>query len=524
MDFGLLLQSFGHILLSPSVLLMVFIGVAGGITVGALPGLTATMGVALLVPFTFGRPPTESLAMLLGIYCGGMYGGSISAILIRTPGTPAAAATVLEGYPMGQKGEAGRALSMALFASFCGGMIGALIMTFLSPVVSGIALKFGPVEYFALALFGLSVIISISGESLVKGVMSGVFGLLLATVGFDPISGFPRFTLGRVELLEGPPFIPTLIGLFAVSEIFNSIEKMGVVKPVKAAIDRYLPSWADIKVSSRNILKSSLIGTFIGAIPGAGGDIAAFVSYGEAKRSSKYPHKFGTGVVEGVAAAEAANNSCSGGAMIPLLSLGVPGDAVTAVLLGAFIVQGMQPGPLLYIEHLDVVYNIFASMIVANIVMLILGIAGIRFFARVILVKRDILNPVIFVLSLVGSFAMRQNVFDVWLTLAFGVLGWLMMRAKFPLSPILLALILGPMAEANLRRALTISQGNASILVSRPIANGLMVLAAASLVVGVINQRKILRLMAEQAAKEEAADEAASTAAPKAAEPVAADQ
>ncbi|HRZ88663.1 MAG TPA: tripartite tricarboxylate transporter permease, partial [Spirochaetia bacterium] len=336
MDFGLFLTSLGNVVLHPSVLLMVFIGVAGGITIGALPGLTATMGVALLVPFTFGRPPTESLAMLLGIYCGAMYGGSISAILIRTPGTPAAAATVLEGYPMGQKGQAGRALSMALFASFCGGTIGALIMTFLSPVVSRFALEFGPVEYFALALFGLSVIISISGDSVVKGVMSGMFGLLLATIGFDPISGFPRYTFGRVELLEGPAFIPTLIGLFAVSEILNSIEKMGVLKEIKASIDRYIPSWQDIKVSLKNIVKSSLIGTAIGSIPGAGGDIAAFVSYGEAKRSSKHPHLYGTGVIEGVAATEAANNACSGGAMIPLLSLVVPGAAVTAVLLGAF--------------------------------------------------------------------------------------------------------------------------------------------------------------------------------------------
>lgn len=501
MDFGLFLTSLGNVVLHPSVLLMVFIGVAGGITIGALPGLTATMGVALLVPFTFGRPPTESLAMLLGIYCGAMYGGSISAILIRTPGTPAAAATVLEGYPMGQKGQAGRALSMALFASFCGGTIGALIMTFLSPVVSRFALEFGPVEYFALALFGLSVIISISGDSVVKGVMSGMFGLLLATIGFDPISGFPRYTFGRVELLEGPAFIPTLIGLFAVSEILNSIEKMGVLKEIKASIDRYIPSWQDIKVSLKNIVKSSLIGTAIGSIPGAGGDIAAFVSYGEAKRSSKHPHLYGTGVIEGVAATEAANNACSGGAMIPLLSLGVPGDAVTAVLLGAFVIQGLQPGPLLYREHLDVVYNVFASMLVANVAMLLVGMAGIRLFARIILVKREILNPVIFVLSLVGSFAMRQNIFDVGLTLAFGVLGWIMMRAKFPLSPILLALILGPMTEANLRRALTISQGDYSILVSRPIAIALFVLAALSLVVGILNQRKIRKLLAESVEK-----------------------
>jgi len=393
---------------------------------------------------------------------------------------------------------------MALFSSFCGGMIGAIIMIFLSPLVSRVALQFGPVEYFALALFGLSVIISISGDSVVKGVMSGMFGLLLATMGFDPISGFPRFTFGRVELLEGPAFIPTLIGLFAVSEIFNSVEKMGTIKEVKAKIDRYLPNWPDIKISIRNIIKSSLIGTAIGSIPGAGGDIAAFVSYGEAKRSSKHPHLFGTGVIEGVAATEAANNSCAGGAMIPLLSLGVPGDAVTAVLLGAFIIQGLQPGPLLYIEHLDVVYNVFASMIVANIVMLLVGMAGIRFFARIILVKREILNPVIFILSIVGSFAMRQNVFDIGLTLGFGVLGWLMMRAKFPLSPILLALILGPMAEANLRRALTISQGNFSILVSRPIALGLMALAVLSLVAGVYNQRKIRKMLSDLTEKEAA--------------------
>lgn len=505
MDFGLFAQSLVSIVSSPLVMFAVVLGVTGGIIIGALPGLTATMGVALLVPFTFGRPPTESLAMLMGIYCGGMYGGSISAILIRTPGTPAAAATVLEGYPLGQKGQAGRALSMALFASFCGGMIGALVMTFLSPAVSKFALEFGPTEYFALALFGLSVIVSISGDSIVKGAISGVFGLLMATIGFDPISGYPRFTFGRMELLEGPAFIPTLIGLFAISEILNSVEKMGALEEIKARIDRYLPSWADIKASAKNILKSSFIGTGIGAIPGAGGDIAAFVSYGEAKRSSKHPHLFGSGVIEGVAATEAANNACSGGAMIPLLSLGVPGDAVTAVLLGAFIIQGLQPGPLLYVEHIDVVYKVFASMIVANIVMLLVGMAGIQLFARVILVKREILNPAIFVLSLVGAFAMRQNLFDVWLSIGFGVLGWIMMRAKFPLSPILLALILGPMAEANIRRALAISQGDPLVLVSRPIAIALYCLAAASLVAGALNQRRIRKMLAEAAAAEAAA-------------------
>ncbi len=483
---------------TPSILLMICVGTVAGIVIGALPGLTATMGVALLVPLTFGRPPLESLSMLMGIYCGAMYGGAISAILIRTPGTPAAAATILEGYPMARRGEAGRAMAMALFASFFGGIVGALIMTFASPFVSSVALEFGPVEYFGLAIFGLSVIISISGRSLIKGMMSAFFGLLICTTGFDPISGFPRFTFGIVEMMEGPPFIPTLIGLFAVSEVFNEVQKSGVVQQIQAKLDQYLPSWSDIKYCFKELCRSSIIGTVIGAIPGAGGDIAAFISYGEAKRASKNPERYGHGEIEGLAASECANNSCSGGAMIPLLSLGVPGDAVTAVLLGAFVIQGLQPGPMLYKEHMDIVYQIFASMMLAQFAMQFIGMAGIQLFARVIMVDRAILTPAIFVLSCVGAFAMRSNIFDVYCTLFFGVLGYIMMRYDYPLSPILLALILGPMAESNLRRALVISSGDFSILFSRPIAVGLMVLAVLSLVLAIRGHKKVEAKLAEQ--------------------------
>ena len=481
---------------TPSILFMICVGTTAGIVIGALPGLTATMGVALLVPLTFGRPPLESLSMLMGIYCGAMYGGAISAILIRTPGTPAAAATVLEGYPMARRGEAGRAMAMALFASFFGGVVGALIMTFASPFISSVALEFGPVEYFGLAIFGLSVIISISGRSLIKGMMSAFFGLLIASIGFDPISGFPRFTFGMVEMMEGPPFIPTLIGLFAVSEVFNEVQKSGGVQQIKARLDQYLPSWKDIKYCFKELCRSSIIGTVIGAIPGAGGDIAAFISYGEAKRASKHPERYGKGEIEGLAASECANNSCSGGAMIPLLSLGVPGDAVTAVLLGAFVIQGLQPGPMLYKEHIDIVYQIFASMMLAQFAMQFIGMAGIQLFARVIMVDRAILTPAIFVLSTVGAYAMRSNVFDVYTTLAFGLLGYVMMRYDYPLSPILLALILGPMAEANLRRAMVISGGDPSILVSRPIAVGLMALAVLSLVLSIRGHRRVEAQMA----------------------------
>jgi putative tricarboxylic transport membrane protein len=492
MDFnwGLMMSSYGAVF-TPSIILMICVGTTAGIVIGALPGLTATMGVALLVPLTFGRPALESISMLIGIYCGAMYGGSISAILIRTPGTPAGAATVLDGYPMAKRGEAGRAMSMALFASFFGGVVGALIMTFASPYISSIALEFGPVEYFGLAIFGLSVIVSISGRSLIKGAMSAFLGLLIASIGFDPISGFPRFTMGMMEMMEGPPFIPTLIGLFAVSEVFNEVQKTGKIQQAKANLDRYLPTWTDIKASFKTLVRSSLIGTGIGAIPGAGGDIAAFVAYGEAKRASKHPEKFGTGEINGVAASESANNACSGGAMIPLLSLGVPGDAVTAVLLGAFVVQGLQPGPMLYKEHMDVVYQIFASMMLAQFAMQFIGMAGIRLFAKVILVDRAILTPAIFVLSMVGAFAMRSNLFDVYTTLAFGIIGYLLARYDYPLSPILLALILGPMAESNLRRALVISSGDPAILFSRPIAIGLMLLAVTSLVMSIRGHRKV---------------------------------
>ena len=378
-DYGLLWHSYSNIF-TLNIMFLIFVGVTAGIVIGALPGLTATMGVALLIPLTFGRPPLASLSMLMGIYTGAMYGGAISAILIRTPGTPAAAATVLEGYPMCQKGLAGSAMAMSLFSSFVGGIIGCIIMIFMSPLISGFALEFGPVEYFALAIFGLSVIISISGRSLVKGVMVGFFGLLLASMGLDPISGYPRFTFGFSELMEGPNFIPTLIGLFAVSEVIANIEKMLKTQKVKAKLNQYLPSWSDIKRSTAALIKGSLIGTIVGAIPGAGGDIAAFIAYAETKRSSKTPELFGTGMVEGVAATESANNSCQGGAMIPLLSLGVPGDAVTAVLLGAFVIQGLQPGPLLYKEHMDLVYAIFASMVVAQFVMQFVGMVGMQIF------------------------------------------------------------------------------------------------------------------------------------------------
>lgn len=490
MDIELFIEALGGIL-QWKPLLMIFAGVAGGILIGSLPGLTATMGVALLVPFTFGLPFNESIGMLLGIFSGSVYGGSISAILINTPGTPAAAATLLDGYPLSQKGEAGRALSMSVLASFVGGFTGALIMTFLSPQISQLALKFSAAEYFGLAIFGLSIIISVSGKSILKGVIVGFLGLLISTIGMDPVSGYPRFTFGSMNLFEGPAFIPTLIGLFAFAEIFKGVEQLSSTKQVVSKINSVFPSITDIKRTWKDMAKSSVLGTFIGSIPGAGSDIAAFVGYSEAKRRSKTPEKFGTGQIEGVAAAESANNACSGGAMIPMLSLGVPGDAVTAILLGAFVIQGIQPGPMLYKEDLDVVYSVFSAMLVANIAMLIVGFLGVRFFARAITVRKSILLPAIFIMSIVGAYSMRNNMFDVWLALGFGVLGYFLQRYRFPVSPILLALILGPMAEANLRRALIIADNSMIDVLSRPITATFLILGLATLVMSILRQMRV---------------------------------
>ena len=496
MNWGLLFESYAAVFTDPQVLLMTLLGAAGGVLLGAIPGMTATMGVALLIPFSFGMDLVPSLGLLLGIYCGGMYGGSISAILIHAPGTPSAAATLLDGYPMCQKGEAGRALSVAMFSSFCGGVIGALIMTFLSPIIANMAMKFGPGEMFMLVVFGLSVIIAISGKSIAKGMISAFFGLLLCTVGLDPTNGIPRFiTYKQTDLLEGFEFIPLLIGLFAVAEIIAGVERIinGKEKQErsKEKIRNVLPDFKTIKKIWPNILSGGLIGTFIGAIPGAGGDIAVFVSYGASKSASKHPELYGTGIPQGVAATESANNGCSGGAMIPLLSLGVPGDAVTAIILGAFIMKGIQPGPMMYISELPTVYKVFAALMLANLAMLLVGCCGVRFFAKIVSVEKKMLYPIILVVSILGAFSINKSVFDVGVCIAFGVIGWLMNKYEFPLSPILLALILGPMCEQNFVRYMNIQHGHFFNIVKSPIAMVFFGVALLVIVYSIFNQRKI---------------------------------
>ncbi|MBR2528700.1 MAG: tripartite tricarboxylate transporter permease [Blautia sp.] len=508
MDWSLLFQSYGAIFTSLQVILMALLGATGGVLLGAVPGMTATMGVALLIPFSFGMDLIPSIALLLGIYCGGMYGGSISAILIHAPGTPSAAATLLDGYPMCQKGQAGKALSVALFSSFCGGVLGALIMTFLSPMVAKVAMKFTSAEMLMLAVFGLSVIVSISGKSISKGLIAAFFGLLLATVGQDPTYGAKRFVFSFRPLLSGFSFIPVLIGLFAVSEVIAGVERIvaGDEKQESSheKLTRVLPDGKTIKTIWPNILFGGIIGTFIGAIPGAGGDIAVFVSYGFNKSFSRHPEKWGTGIPNGVAATESANNGCSGGAMIPLLSLGVPGDAVTAVLLGAFIMKGIQPGPMMYVNELPTVYKVFAALMLANIAMLAVGCVGVRFFAKIVSVEKKMLYPIILIVSLLGAFAINKNVFDIGVCVLFGVVGYLMNKFEFPLSPILLALILGPMCEQNLVRFVDVNNGNFLEILHRPIAMGFFIVSVATIIFSIYNQNKINKREAAAAQAEKA--------------------
>ncbi|WP_070000752.1 tripartite tricarboxylate transporter permease [Cellulosilyticum sp. I15G10I2] len=484
-----MLELLGHGLaavMSFEILFMIACGVAAGIAIGALPGLTATMGVALLLPLTFGMDAESGILLLLGIYAGAIYGGSISAILLKTPGTPAAAATALDGFEMSKRGEAGRALGISTVSSYIGGTLSVILLILISPQLAKIGLKFSAPEYFALAMFGLSIIASVSGKHVLKGIMAGVIGLLVSTVGIDIVTGYQRFTFGNMNLFNGFSFIPVMIGLFALSQSFISLEDMMKKISIKQTVSRVLPTWEDLKKVIPTAIRSGLIGTFIGIIPGAGGDIGAFVAYNEAKRFSKHPEKFGTGIPEAIAAPEAANNGVTGGAMVPLLTLGIPGDATTAIMLGALIMQGLQPGPLLFRDHGPLVYTIFIGFLTANLFMLILGFIGIKWFTKIIAIPSYILTPVIFVLCIVGSYAINNNFFDVIVMFISGIIGYIMQKLEFPASPIVLALILGPMAERELRKSLMMSGGEINVLFTRPISAVLLSIAVVTFFMPII--------------------------------------
>ena len=433
---------------TPTSLIYMFLGVFFGILCGAMPGLSAVMAVSILLPFTFSLDQA-GIMMLLGTFCGAIYGGSITAILINTPGTANSAATCLDGYPMATKlGQPGRALSISTMASTFGGLFSACALLFTAPLLSKIALNFGVPEMFALGVFGLSIVTAVSSHSIIKGLIGAILGLLLGTVGIDATSATMRFTFGTTYLIGGVQFVALLIGLFAFSQcLVTAEESMKEYKREKRKkLDQILPSKSDIKRTSPTILMCSIIGTIIGAIPGTGGDIASWIGYNESKRWSKHPEEFGHGAPEGIAAPEAANNAVSGGAMIPLLTLGIPGDSVTA-----------------------------------NVFMCLLGYGAIRIFSKISLVPMKWLNPIVFVFCVVGTYAINNNIYDVFLMIGAGIVGYFLIKLDFCMPPIILGLILGGTVEENLRRTLVLSDGSFSIFLSHPIALVLLAIAAISL-------------------------------------------
>jgi putative tricarboxylic transport membrane protein len=470
------------LILNVDVLFMLVVGVVGGVIIGALPGLTANMAVAVMTPLTYGISAQAAFALLLGAYCGGVYGGCITAIVARIPGTPSSMMTTLDGYPMGQRGEAGKAIGIATVSSFVGGLGSVIILSLFAPIIAEFALEFSAQEYFAIAVFGLSIIAYVSPGSMVCGILAGAIGVLLATIGADPVTGYPRFAMGSFNLMSGLELFPLLIGIFGLSEAFNAVGRhTGGVEVVKQ-IGRILPTWSDMKTIFPTMLRASPIGVIIGAIPAAGGTIAAIVAYGIEKRVCKNPERFGTGIMEGVAAPEAANNASTGGAMIPMLSLGIPGDSITAILIGALLIHGLQPGPLLFRDHFPVVSSIFLLMALANVLFLFVGLLGARVVGRIIATPMNLLLPIIMFLCLVGTFAIRNSHFDLGILLLFGVVGYVFAKGNMPSAPLVLGFILGPIVESNLRRGLLLSGGDFTSFFTRPLSATFMILTIAIMV------------------------------------------
>lgn len=475
--------------LAPQALLLIVVGVAVGLVVGALPGLTATMSVAVLLPFTFALDPVPGMMLLLGIYGGALYAGSIPAILIRTPGTPSAAATLIDGHPMAQRGEAGQALSISVVASAVGGMLGVVMLALFAPRLAEFALSFGPAEYFMLSVFALTIIASLSEGMLVKGLISGLLGLTIALIGLDPIQAYSRFSFGSSELGAGIQFIPVLIGLFGVAEALIQFERLSGGADERPMLGRFRLSLSRLRRLTPATVGSSVLGFLVGVLPGTGGDIGAFVAYSETRRFSRGEKQFGQGDPRGVAAAESANNASTAGALVPMLTLGIPGDSVSAILIGAITVHGLRPGPQLFTGSPELVYGIFVGFFLAYVFLLVLGLAGIRLWAQMMRVPTRFLWPTVLVLSVIGSYALRTNPFDVFVMVAAGILGYFMMKNNYPVAPLVIGLIVGPIAETGFRRAMIISGGSYEWLLS-PIPLVLLVLTIVSLAIPVWRARR----------------------------------
>ena len=464
------------IALSPENLLFALLGVIVGTLIGALPGIGPVAGVSILLPLAFGMNPTTAMILMAGIYYGAMYGGTITSVLINVPGESSTVMTTLDGYQMALKGRAGPALSIAAVGSFVAGTFSVILLTLLAPPLADAALSFGPPEYLMLMLLGLATLSVLLAENKVKGMLAALLGIMLGLIGLDVISAVPRFTFGELELLDGIGFLAVAVGLFGIGEVLVSLERYYTVEPIKTTLRDLLLSRQDDRDSTGPIARGTVLGFVVGVLPGAGATIASFLSYALEKRISRHPEKFGTGTIEGVAAPEAANNASTGGAMVPLLTLGIPGSGTTAVMLGAMMLFGLQPGPLLLEKNPDFVWGTIASMYIGNVMLVVLNIVFVPLFVRALLIPYPVLAAMIVLFCIVGVYSVNFSTFELWIMLVAGVVGYAMRKLEFPAAPVVLALVLGPMMETNFRQSLLMSQGSFGIFFTRPISAGLAVL------------------------------------------------
>lgn len=470
---------------------LVAAGTFCGIYVGAIPGLSVTMAVSILISFTFSWDINPALALMAGIYMGGVYGGSRSAVLLNIPGAPAAIATSFDGYPLAKLGEAGTAIGLSTTASVIGGFFGIIALATAAPIISEYSLLFAPRDYFLLAVMGILLVGSLSGESLAKGVFAGALGVLLSMVGMDSFTGQGRFTFGSVYLMSGIHYVAIMIGLFGVSEALVQIHDIAV-RPIKQNVKKIIPSWRLFFKHLPLIIKSALIGMWVGALPGTGGDIAALLAYGHARRSVKNPTRaFGQGAYEGVIAPETANNAAIGGAYIPMLTLGIPGDAVTAVLIGALFIHGLKPGPMLMIETPHLFWFTVGSLVLANIFLLIFGLSGIRIFTKLVEVRKGLLLPMIIIISVVGTYAINNSISDVYWMLGFGIFGYILKMYGFQVGPVILGVILGPLMEDNYRRAMLDVHNNIFGFLFQLVRNPLTLILTLSIVIMILGQTQV---------------------------------
>jgi putative tricarboxylic transport membrane protein len=479
-----------HVALQPINLFYCFLGVFIGTLVGVLPGLGPAAAIALLLPSTFALSPVASIIMLAGIYYGAMYGGSTTSILVNIPGEAASVVTCLDGHAMARQGRAGPALGISAFGSFIAGTLSVILLTFLAPLLMKVALSFGPPENFSLMILGTTLVTYFAHGSMLKALMMALLGVLIGSVGVDSISGRYRFTFGIATLMDGVGLVPVIMGLFGISEVLQNLERLAPQRMIYAAPAKgLLPSREDWRRSAMPIARGSLLGFFLGILPGAGSIIASFASYATEKRASKHPEKFGSGAIEGVAGPEAANNAAAGGAFIPLLTLGIPANAVMAILLGALLIHGLQPGPLLVKQAPDLFWGFITSMYIGNAMLLVLNLPLIGMWARLLRVPYAVLFPLILLFCLIGSYSLNNNIGDGIVMWVFGVLGYLMRKFDYEGAPLVLAMVIGPMMEEALRQSLILSAGSFAIFVTRPIAAGFIIAAALLLVLPLFTRR-----------------------------------